>query len=167
MNATAATPWYRHRWPWILMAGPMAVVAAGTVTAVVAFSGADALVADDYYKRGLAINRTLEREDRARALGLSGWVEVGGGRVVARIEATGALPERLRITFVHPTRGGEDRVVHLARTASGDYTGDLKDLPAGRWDLLLEAPDWRHAQGVDNRGTPGAPSHFAIRAMKG
>jgi len=167
MTATVAAPWYRHRWPWFLMAGPMAVVAAGTVTAVIAFTGADALVADDYYKRGLAINRTLEREDRARALALAGSIEVGGGRVIARIESVAALPERLRLTFVHPTRGGEDRIVHLARTAAGDYTGELKHLPDGRWDLLLEAPDWRYVQGVDSRGAHGSPVRFAIRAMKG
>jgi len=25
-------PWYRHRWPWLLMAGPLAVLVAGFIT---------------------------------------------------------------------------------------------------------------------------------------
>ena len=25
-------PWYKQRWPWLLMAGPIAVVIAGAVT---------------------------------------------------------------------------------------------------------------------------------------
>eukprot|EP01036_Dinobryon_divergens_P015550 gene15550-21074_t len=48
---TRSAPWYRHRWPWLLMAGPVAVIIAGLVTAWVAFTGADALVVDDYYKQ--------------------------------------------------------------------------------------------------------------------
>ena len=46
---TRSAPWYRHRWPWLLMAGPVAVIIAGLVTAWVAFTGADALVVDDYF----------------------------------------------------------------------------------------------------------------------
>ena len=29
---SAAKPWYREPWPWIMMAGPAAVVVAGAVT---------------------------------------------------------------------------------------------------------------------------------------
>ena len=43
---TPPRPWYFHRWPWILMAGPAAVVAAGIVTAVLAVATADPVVAD-------------------------------------------------------------------------------------------------------------------------
>ena len=57
-----AQPWYREPWPWILMSGPAAVIVAGAVTTWMAFASADGLVADDYYKRGLAINAVLKRE---------------------------------------------------------------------------------------------------------
>ncbi|HRJ64128.1 MAG TPA: FixH family protein, partial [Brevundimonas sp.] len=50
------------------MSGPGLVVIAGVVTAWIAFSGADGLVADDYYKQGLGINRTIARDARA-----AGW----------------------------------------------------------------------------------------------
>jgi hypothetical protein len=62
-------PWYRHRWPWLLMSGPAVVVVAGIFTAWLAISRADALVADDYYKQGKAINKDLRRDHEAQRLG--------------------------------------------------------------------------------------------------
>jgi hypothetical protein len=58
-------PWYREPWPWIIMAGPAAVVVAGVITAWIAFANADVLVVKDYYKYGIEINAVLKRE-RAR-----------------------------------------------------------------------------------------------------
>lgn len=46
MHNAPKKPWYREPWPWILMAGPAAVVVAGTVTAAIAFSTADTIVTD-------------------------------------------------------------------------------------------------------------------------
>jgi len=43
-------PWYREPWPWILMAGPAAVIVAGIFTMTLAYRTEDGLVADDYYK---------------------------------------------------------------------------------------------------------------------
>jgi hypothetical protein len=39
-------PWYRHRWPWLLMLGPAIVVVAGIATAAIAVATADTLVSD-------------------------------------------------------------------------------------------------------------------------
>lgn len=52
----APTPWYREPWPWLIMAGPAAVIVAGVYTTILAFSSTDGLAADDYYKQGLMIN---------------------------------------------------------------------------------------------------------------
>ena len=52
-------PWWRHGHVWLLIAGPAAVVLAGVATVWLAVSGADPLVAQDYYRRGIEINRTL------------------------------------------------------------------------------------------------------------
>ena len=67
-------PWYREPWPWLLMAGPAAVLVAGAATTWIAFASADGLVADDYYKQGLAINKRLGREHAAREGGISASV---------------------------------------------------------------------------------------------
>ena len=52
-------PWYRQFWPWFLIALPACVVIAAIATALIASRHADDLVADSYYKDGLAINRRL------------------------------------------------------------------------------------------------------------
>ena len=80
--ARDAGPWYREPWPWLLMAGPAAVIVAGVVTAWIAFATFDGLVADDYYRQGRAINQELKRSQRASDLGLSASVDMAAGRVV-------------------------------------------------------------------------------------
>ena len=52
-------PWWRFGYVWLLISGPAAVVVAGFVTAWIAVKGADPVVAHDYYKRGMEINKTL------------------------------------------------------------------------------------------------------------
>ena len=58
----AAKPWWRYGHVWLLISGPAAVVVAGTVTAWLAVSGQDKLVAEDYYRRGIEINKQLAAE---------------------------------------------------------------------------------------------------------
>jgi hypothetical protein len=65
--AVPALPWWRHGHVWLLIAGPAAVVVAGTATMVVAARQPDPVVAADYYRRGIEINRTLAAE-RAKGL---------------------------------------------------------------------------------------------------
>jgi hypothetical protein len=55
-------PWWRHGHVWLIIAGPALVVVAGFVTLVIAIRVPDPVVADDYYRRGLDINKTLAAE---------------------------------------------------------------------------------------------------------
>jgi hypothetical protein len=139
-------PWYREPWPWILMAGPAAVLVAGAATIWIAFSTADGLVADDYYKRGLAINQVLAREDNARRLGVRARIEAGHGRL--RVALAGAAPEAIFAQLAHATRAGLDQRLRLARAAPGVYEAELPPLAAGRWRIVLEDPrrEWRVVQ---------------------
>ena len=141
-------PWYRERWPWLLMAGPAAVIVAGFFTLWLAVKSDDGLVADDYYKRGLAINQTLSRGQAARDLGLSAEVELDpqAGRVRVQLRGTGQ-PERLSLRLVHPTRAVSDQRFELQRTGAGEYVGVLTEPPGGRRVVLLEDParQWRLA----------------------
>jgi len=141
-------PWYREPWPWILMAGPAAVVVAGIVTVWLAVSGADGLVAEDYYKQGLAINRVIEREQAARRLGLAARLEPAAGRLrLVLAGAPGAQPPALFVQLAHATRAGHDLRLRLARAADGRYEGALPPLPPGRWRVSIEDPQasWRIA----------------------
>jgi hypothetical protein len=135
-------PWYREPWPWLLMSGPAAVLVAGAVTTWIAFSSADGLVAEDYYKQGLAINKRLAREEAAKKLGLDASVAFRDGKI--RIELKGEAPEAIFVHLAHATRAGHDRRLRLAR-AGGAYEAELPPLAAGRWRIVIEDPrgNWR------------------------
>lgn len=136
-------PWYREPWPWILMSGPAAVIVAGAVTTWMAYASADGLVADDYYKRGLAINAVLKREQAAAQRGIDAQVVRLGERV--RVRLRGVEPPVLFLSLVHATRAGNDVRLRLERAADGSYGAALPPLPAGHWRLILEDPrgEWR------------------------
>jgi hypothetical protein len=135
-------PWYRNRWPWLLMAGPAVVLVAGAATTWIAFASADGLVAEDYYKQGLGINRRLAREDAARALGISARVDLDGS---LKVFLNGAAPEALFVHLAHATRAGHDVRLRLAPVRPGIYQAALPELPAGRWRIVIEDPRgaWR------------------------
>jgi len=139
-----AKPWYREPWPWLLMAGPATVVVAGAVTVWLAIVSADGLVADDYYKRGLAINREIDRDREATARGISADVEARGGMLRVRLHGA-AEPEALFARLVHATRAGYDQRVRLSRVGPRSYETAIPELVAGRWSLILEDArgEWR------------------------
>jgi hypothetical protein len=65
MNASAqldTKPWWTHGHVWLIIAGPAAVVVAGFVTLAIAIRIPDPVVAEDYYRRGLEINKTLAKQ---------------------------------------------------------------------------------------------------------
>jgi hypothetical protein len=138
------TPWYRERWPWLLMLGPAIVVVAGFATLWIALRSDDGVVADDYYKRGLAINQTLDRANRGAALVLGGTLDVAvDGNVAATLRARSALPPVVRLRVIHPTRAGLDHAADLVVAVDGVYRGRLDGLSAGRWMIVVETPEWR------------------------
>jgi len=142
-------PWYREPWPWLLMSGPAVVVVAGFVTLWLAIASNDGLVADDYYKQGLTINQTLQRDKTAVALGLRGEGTLNPADSRLRLVLTGRYPVEkspsLRLRISHPTRAGMDQVVVLSQVEKGIFEGQLVPLAAGRWLLTLENTEktWR------------------------
>jgi hypothetical protein len=165
-DAEDCRPWYRHRWPWILMAGPTVVVIAGIATAWIAAATNDGLVADDYYKQGLAVNQRLAREDAAAAIQLEARLRLTADRIdIQLVSRTGApLPSRLRITLAHPTRGGEDRKWVL-EGEKGAYSGAMSALGPGRWQVVIEdeGNHWRLAGSVQ---LPDSPEALLMAAGK-
>jgi len=129
------------------MSGPAVVVVASFVTLYLAAAGADPLVVDNYYKEGLAINRMLERDRAALEQDYRAVVLISPARTRARIQLTGkgALPNELRLLFVHPTKAGRDLQVTARQTQAGWYEAPIELASAARWDVQLEDPGahWR------------------------
>jgi uncharacterized protein len=148
-SASEHAPWYRHRWPWLLMAGPFIVVVAGAITLYLAVVSNDGLVEEDYYKQGLAVNKMSARDRRAADLAVRADVMRGADglqiRVLLRAGPGVVLPPALKIRFVHPTRPGTDQTLVLPADGAGSYGGKLGAPLSGRWHVALEndKSEWR------------------------
>ncbi|GBL44722.1 putative analog of CcoH, COG3198 [Sulfuriferula multivorans] len=148
MHATDKQPWYREPWPWLLMILPLTAVVAGFITAWYAVVSNDGLVADDYYKEGMAINQTLHRDTAAIALDLGATLHTSADAHTLHVTLAGKLsplPNMLRLSILHPTQPGHDHVITLNTAGDGSYIGAMPSLGNGRWRLILEPPqrEWR------------------------
>jgi len=144
LSIAQSGPWYRQRWPWFLMLGPAIVLAAGAYTAWLAYRIDDGLVARDYYKRGLLINRTLQRDHNAAALGISAqgaWsADARSLSIRVRGPAQPAPEPVLRVVY---DRTGAEHVVRLREIGGGWYEAALARPADARWRAVLETDDWR------------------------
>jgi hypothetical protein len=64
-NEQPSQPWWKFGHVWMIIAGPVAVIIAGIATTVIAMDTPDPLVAQDYYRRGIEINKELAARDKA------------------------------------------------------------------------------------------------------
>ena len=155
------TPWYKERWTWLLMLMPATAVVAGFITLWLAIKSFDGLVADDYYKQGLAINQTLARASAAQEMGLAAKVRFSADNLSVVLSARPGvdLPARLNATLAHPTRGGLDQQIVL-EGKDGVYVAAIPlPLSAAHWKVLLEdeSRSWRLS------GTASLPTETEIR----
>ena len=140
------TPWYRHRWPWLLMLGPFTVVVAGLVTMWVSFSGADALVVDDYYKQGKAINQDLRRDRVAATLGLAFSLRYDPAAGILKGQLRGLTNSSpLTLMLIHPTVPLKDKRIIVKPGSQGEFSVALPMLERARWQVQIEdtARSWR------------------------
>ncbi len=142
------TPWYRHRWPWLLMLGPILVVAAGIHTTWIAFSEADTLVVDDYYRQGKAINQDLHRDRVASGMRLQAHMayDAAIGQVVGTIKRQDQpLSGKLSIHLIHATQPDKDVQLRAVADQQGKFTANLPMLDRARWQVSIESEqrDWR------------------------
>lgn len=172
------TPWYRQRWPWLVMTPPIVAIIGCAITIVLALRSADGVVAADYYKRGLGINAQLARTESAVRLGLRAEVLIDGAAAGqgVRLRLTSDQPlaaePEVKIRLVHPGRDGADREAVLrpvASTASGaanEYRGAWGNAvplsSAINWRIVIESGDWR-LDGDGSRIGTGMPITVTAR----
>lgn len=140
-------PWYKQPAPWLLMAGPFVVVVAAIYTAWLAIQSADGLVADDYYKQGLNIDRTIALSERAQALGLRAGIGFDAAGIAVHLsgrDRSFVLPNALVVTLSHPTRAGMDQA-GKAMLLGTEYRGEFRIPRSGHWIIQIEDGDktWR------------------------
>ena len=105
MPATAADPWYKHLWPWIIIAILTTSVCLSLSMVSIAVNNPDNLVNDNYYEAGKGINRSLDRELLAQKLRLQASVHLDDltGEVDLRL-AGNSNPQNLELNPISPTQ---------------------------------------------------------------
>ena len=135
-------PWYRQGWPWFLIALPASAVFGGIATLMLALGSPNALVVDDYYKEGLAINQEKHRLAAAAEMGMAGLLRSDGKRLTLSLTSRPAVSEAVLVLNIsHSTLAELDRDVTLQRLPDGVYAAALPLLPPGNWYLRLQAGD--------------------------
>ena len=81
-------PWWRFGHVWLLIAGPVSVVAAGVVTGWIAVRGQDPVIDSNYYQNGLRINQQLmQHSEKSLAPAIQ-----GRNHAVSPVPSTNAAP---------------------------------------------------------------------------
>ena len=141
-------PWYKQFWPWFLISLPLSVVIASIVTINLAIQTNDGLVSDDYYKEGLAINQSLQRDRTAAELGVSAQLTIEESGDMVRLTlnkgSLAAYPEQLTLHLQHATHAGHDQILTLVRAPGDQYLGYLEQpIREGVWHISLATEEWR------------------------
>ncbi|MGE8114920.1 FixH family protein [Pseudomonas sp. NPDC086566] len=131
--ATAASPWYKHLWPWIIIGILTTSVCLSLTMVSIAVHNPDNLVNDNYYEAGKGINRSLDRELLAQTLNLKASVHLDELTGEAEVRLSGnSDPQSLELNLISPTQPDRDRKVLLSRVERGRYIGQLEDKVDGR-----------------------------------
>ena len=105
--ANAYSPWYKHIWPWIIIAILTCSVTLTLSMVTIAVKNPDNLVNDNYYEAGKGINRSLDRELLGQALQLKAKLRLDEltGEVVLLLEGN-SQPKTLELNLISLTGFG-------------------------------------------------------------
>ncbi|MBY0573797.1 MAG: FixH family protein [Undibacterium sp.] len=157
--------WYKEPWLVLVVGGPLIVVCASLFTAYLAYSGADQIVAKDYYRQGLMINTNLQRDAQARELQLVATLQLDIAQKKMNMILTAAqraqnsqkMPSEVQLSLASSGAGtgSINEIIHrvslkLIPGSTANYQADLSQLGLaleGNAKTLLhvklETNDWR------------------------
>lgn len=152
MENSTNKPWYKHFWPWFLIAIPLSSVIVGSIVLSFAMDGTNSMVVDDYYKEGKTINVRLDKIERAKELNIKTSLDISGDTIA--VEFLSGKPEigtALKLDFFHVTLKNRDAEILLTRDAYGIYRGNIDFDIKGKWRLRLMPLDeeWKLQQRIN------------------
>lgn len=171
---TAERPWFKQPFVWMVIGIPLSSVIVGMIMLWLSIVSFDGMVADDYYKRGLQINRVLDRERAALHADLDGTLELQATASRLSLKSGKAgfqLPDVVQVQMSFATSAGQDEVFNMTRAAGADlYSGPALNLPQGRWYVYVTSKATADESGADDgaggwrlSGTLTTPGSGVIR----
>ena len=146
-------PWYRHFWPWFIIALLSSSVIAGLTTLWISLQTTDSLVVKSGDDAQMIAARRISAEQLASELGLAALLVIesrtGAVSVAMQSGVLASVPQRLELEFAHPAFAERDQLLtlHLAQPdAAGNpvWSGHFVVVPGGRWYVTLRSADeWR------------------------
>lgn len=143
-------PGYKQPWFWFLMAPLVLVFIMGFTMLYLSIVSSDGVVADNFYKDGLAIHTRMKQDAAAGKLALEGTLSLSGQQVSLILKGNlDTAPDALTLQFIYPTKSSEDIVITLIRADNG-FVGALAAPISGRYQVMLSPkltdasqPMWR------------------------
>lgn len=151
-NSDNPRPWYREKYVWLVILFPFMSICMGITIIVLSVKSYDGLVVDDYYKRGMAINEILARDERADQLSLSATLNwrSQAKTLAVKLSADNGFnyPDTVQVKLMHATRGGMDQSITMDHAGNGRYLAKVKPLAPGHWHVEIAARDWRLMESI-------------------
>ena len=140
-------PWWKEPMVWMVITLPAIAVIASFTSYYFAAHGADPLVKEDYRNEGMApLAPVNPASQAAAAMGLTARLSLRNGQLELDLGGhLAALPGRLALSILHPTRENQDLHIILAQSHGQTYVGPAPDMGSGKRSLILEPVDqaWR------------------------
>ena len=141
-NHQDTIPWFKQPLVWMLIAIPLSAVVMGVIMIYLAVTTDDGLVAEDYYKKGLTINRQLKKEELAKQLELAAIVDVDANSGFIRVKFNNGLmrefPSQIQFALKHATKEQLDQFIVLQKGIENDYVGSIANgVQQGVWYIEL------------------------------
>ncbi len=134
------TAWYKQFWPWFIIFFPASAVVAGLITVAIAFKHGDSLVKDNWYKDGKAINQQLDKQKRAKALGINAQINLDRDKkhlLLTLSNIDGLKTNTVNVLLAHPTQPEKDREYQAFYTPQGQFVIQLPTIPTGYYHLTI------------------------------
>jgi hypothetical protein len=172
-SINAERPWFRQPLVWMMIAIPLSSVLVGMVMLTVSIVSFDGMVADDYYKQGLQINRVLDRQQAASLAQLSGTLTLRDADTSLLLESAWdglRFADQVQVNLSYATSAGKDVAFTMTRASGGsgrEYLGPSLLLPRGRWYVHVSADATEHMSGWRLSGTLATPAEGVVTMSPG
>jgi hypothetical protein len=146
--------WYKEPWMLLVVGGPVVVVIAAIITGFIAWQGEDKVIAKDYYKHGLNINKDIFRDAKANEYKMQGKAKLDSvtGKILLQLEGKTTLPSSVIFSTSFTSSNSvyeQIQKISLTQVQPGIYEGELKmpsatdSVSLALWHVQIEATDWR------------------------